>query len=70
LQPKSDPAPDAAPVRPSEEEERKALSWLVDVRANSGFVLERMFADSIIRTLAYFEWASTDDLPPEAWEGQ
>lgn len=40
--------------RPAEEDERRALIWLVDVRAHGG-PLERLYAATIINTLAYFE---------------
>ena len=41
-------------TRPSDEDERRALGWLMDVRENGG-PLERRFARTIIETLAYFE---------------
>lgn len=40
--------------RPSEEAERRDLRWLADVRAN-GITLERVYAKSVINTLAWFE---------------
>ncbi len=40
--------------RPAEEDERRALIWLVDVRAHGG-PLERRFAATVIGTLAWFE---------------
>lgn len=51
--------PDARPSlcefrRPAEEDERSALVWLTDVRAHGG-PLERVYATSIIETLAWFE---------------
>lgn len=41
--------------RPSEEEERRALQWLMDVWENGDFVLERRNAATVIATLAWFE---------------
>jgi hypothetical protein len=52
--------------RPSEEDERRALVWLTDVRASGG-PLERTYAASIIETLAWFEKAKAhDDFDPAA----
>jgi len=50
-------------VRPSEEDERRALRWLIDVREHGG-PLERRYAASIIETLAYFEQEAPVDTRP------
>lgn len=49
--------------RPSEEDERRALRWLMDVREN-GYPLERRYAQTVIETLAHFEQKeAVDDRP-------
>ena len=63
------PSPDdnAAPkrefIRPNDEDERRALGWLMDVRENGG-PLERRFARTIIETLAFFEQEVPVDTRP------
>lgn len=48
------PLPTREFQRPTEEDERRALIWLTDVREHGG-PLERVYAASIIQTLAHFE---------------
>jgi hypothetical protein len=50
-------------VRPTEEEERRALRWLCDVREYGG-PLERNYAASVIQTLAFFEQEAPVDTRP------
>ena len=49
--------------RPTEIEERRALCWLMDVREFGG-PLERVYAASVIRTLAHFEQKEPVDERP------
>jgi hypothetical protein len=50
-------------VRPAEEDERRALRWLMDQREHGG-PLDRKYAATMIDTLAYFEQeAPVDDRP-------
>ena len=49
--------------RPSDEDERRALGWLMDVRENGG-PLERRYAATTIEILAHFEQGyPVDDRP-------
>lgn len=50
-------------ARPAEEDERRALRWLMDQRENGG-PLDRCYAATVLGTLAWFEQEAPVDTRP------